>query len=145
MKIMITSMGILLVLVCLNYPIFDSEKISYLIILSCLIILCFLVARLYFPSDKDDYNSVEKKMDALHSYDGIFQYMENGFYVKQKDITEFIKWDEIVSVYSFSIPVLQERQTGMEIITDNKEYEFDDRNTPGIEKLTDELSSRMPD
>ena len=84
-------------------------------------------------------------MDALHSYDGIFQYMENGFYVKQKDVTEFIKWDEIVSVYSFSIPVLQERQTGMEIITDNKEYEFDDRNTLGIEKLTDELSSRMPD
>lgn len=47
---------------------------------------------------------------------------------------------------SFSIPLeYRIRQTGLEIITDHKTYEFNNENTPGIEKLQDQLFNNLPD
>ncbi len=81
-------------------------------------------------------------MNELHFRDGDFQYKNDGFYTKN----EFIKWDEIVEVNSFSIPVVyRQHQTGIEIITNKKHYEFSDENTSGIEKLTDKLYENLPD
>lgn len=147
MKKIIIISSIILGTVSFNYPVFDSEGISYIIILCCIVVITFSTAKIYFP-DKEDYQSVEKKMDRLLQYDGIFTYTHEGFYFKEKDSMEFIQWDEIISVYFFSIPlqyhVRQERQTGLEIITDKRNYEFDQYNTPGIVKLKNELQNHFP-
>lgn len=143
-KIILISITIL-VIVFFNYPLFDSTEISYLIIFLCFIAIVFSIAKIYFQNDTDNYESVEKEMDHLLEDDGIFQFADNGFYIKQKNSTEFVKWEEIASVYSYSIPVLDHtRQTGLEIITDKKNYELDSNLTPGIEKLTDKLYHHLP-
>ncbi|MGH1516272.1 hypothetical protein [Chryseobacterium sp. JK1] len=141
MKKLILVVALILIFVLYKYPIFNSIGISYSIIFSGFVVLCFAGAKLYTSDIKDDYESVEKETDKLHQNDGDFRYSGEGFYVKK----EFIKWTEIVEVYSFSIPVLHRKQTGIEIITDKKQYEFNDDNTSGIEKLTDKLSENLPD
>ncbi|ASK32751.1 hypothetical protein CEY12_11310 [Chryseobacterium sp. T16E-39] len=145
MKKIVAICCIVLLWTYFYYPVFDSEGISYLIIFSCFVTLCFSVAKIYSADDKEDYDSVEKEADRLEKFDGQFQYLDNGFYNKQKNPIEFIKWEEIVSVHSFSIPVVGgERQTGLEIITDQQHYEFD-RKTPGIEKLKNQLYNHLSD
>lgn len=144
MKKIIAISCIILALIFLNYPVFDSEGISYLIIFTCFIAICFSVAKIYFPNDKD-YDTFEKEADLLERYDGDFQYTNEGFYNKQKIPVELIKWDEIISVYSFSIPISNhKRETGLEIITDKNSYEFNSH-ISGIEKLTNELYNHLPD
>lgn len=144
MKKIIAFTCLVLVLTFYNYPVFDDKKISFAIIFICFIVLAFSVAKLYSPEEKD-YDSFEKEMDKQHEYDGIFQYTTDGFYIQQNHSTEFIKWDQIVSVYSFSIPSpFNDRQSGLEIITDEKAYEFDYEATPGIIKLADQLSTNLP-
>ncbi|AZB09948.1 hypothetical protein EG344_14575 [Chryseobacterium sp. G0162] len=145
MKKIITVDLLIIALVYFYYPVFDSEKISYFIIFSCFTILCFSIAKMYAPSDKENYESVEKKMDKLHTYNGLFQYSIDGFYVKQKKTSEWIQWNQIISVHSFSIPILNTaKQTGLEIITSGNRYEFTYENTPGIEKLIDQLAKHLP-
>lgn len=145
MKKIIAISCIILVLIFINYPVFNSEGISYLIIFTCFVAICFSGAKLYSPSDKENYDSVEKEIDIVETYDGIFQYTHDGFYPHQKKTQELIKWDDIVSVSSFSIPGLyHNRETGLEIMTDTSHYEFMDRDTPGIEKLTNELYNHLP-
>ncbi|MDE5493290.1 hypothetical protein [Elizabethkingia meningoseptica] len=145
MKIIIILCSIILVIVLWNYPVFDSKGISYSIVFSCFVIITFSAAKLYNPSDNESYKSVEKEMNHLHQLDGIFRYTTEGFYIKQKNETEFIKWSEIVSVYSFSIPFGRHtNQTGLEMITDKKSYEFNDRQTQGIVKLRDKLYDHLP-
>lgn len=137
---------IIVALVYIYYPVFDSEKISYFIIFSCFTVLCFSVSKIYAPSDKENYESIEKEMDWRHADDGIFQYFNDGFYIKQKMPMEEIKWKDIVSVHSFSISIFADtRQNGIEIITNQKRYEFIYENIPGLEKLTDQLASHLPD
>lgn len=146
MKKIIATNLIIVILVYFYYPVFDSEKISYFIIFFCFTVLCFSIAKIYAPSDKENYKSVEKEMDQRHAYDGIFQYTNDGFYMRQKKTREFIRWNKIVSVYSFTIPASEySRQSGLEIITDKNRYEFTYENTPGIEKFADQLISNLPD
>ncbi|WP_291938517.1 hypothetical protein [Chryseobacterium sp.] len=127
-KILVISSAII-VLVLFNYPVFDSEKMSYAIIFLCFVAICFAGAKIYAPGDEEDYESVEKEMSRLYTEDGIFQYREDGFYVLKENSKEYIKWNEIVSVYYFSIPVLSSRQTGLEIITEKSSYEFNTQDT----------------
>ncbi|MGN7758800.1 hypothetical protein ACTJIV_15105 [Chryseobacterium sp. 22532] len=144
MKKIIAISCIILVLIFLNYPVFDSEGISYLIIFTCFVAICFSGAKIYSPR-AENYDSVEKEADQLEKYDGDFQYTNDGFYNKQKKPVELIKWDEIISVYSFSIPVSKhKRETGLEVITYKNSYEFS-RSTPGIKKLTNEMYNHLPD
>lgn len=144
MKKIIAAASLILVLTLFYYPVFDDKKISFAIIFLCFVVLVFSIAKLYSPDEKD-YESFEKEMDNLHKFDGIFQYMSDGFYFKQNKETEFIKWNEIVSVYSFTIPSPFDKwQSGLEIITHEKSYEFDDKVTPGIVKLKDQLSDNLP-
>ncbi|KFF12732.1 hypothetical protein N6B72_20825 [Chryseobacterium soli] len=145
MKKIIVISCIIVVLIFFNYPVFESKGISYLIIFACFVAICFSGAKIYFPSDKEDYDSVEKEADQLEKYDGDFQYTNAGFYNKQKTPLELIKWDEIISVYSFSIPISKHRrETGLEIITEKGCYELGG-DTPGIEKLSNELYNHLPD
>lgn len=144
MKKIIIISCIILVLIFLNYPVFGSYGISYLIIFTCFVAICFSGAKIYFPRD-EDYDSVEKEANQLEKYDGDFQYTNDGFYNKHKNPVELIKWDEIISVYSFSIPVSKhKRERGLEIITDKSSYEFN-RSTPGIKKLSNEMYNHLPD
>ena len=62
-----------------------------------------------------------------------------------KNNPEFVKWDEIIEVNSFGIPLLKNgKQTGYEIITANKNYEFNDQQTAGIDKLGNQLAENLP-
>lgn len=144
MKKIIVISCIILVFIFLNYPVFDSEGISYLIIFTCFVAICFSGAKIYFPR-AENYDAVEKEADQLEKYDGDFQYTNEGFYHKQKKPIELIKWDEIISVYSFDIPISKhKRETGIEIITDKSSYEFN-TSTSGIEKLTNEMYNYLSD
>lgn len=144
MKKIIAATGLVLVLTLYNYPVYDDKKITFAIIFICFVVLVFSIAKLYSPKEKD-YDSFEKEMDSLHTFDGIFQYTKDGFYFKHNSGTEFIKWDEIISVYSFTIPSpFDKKQSGLEIITNEKSYEFDQKVTPGIVKLEDQLSTHLP-
>ncbi|MCP1300412.1 hypothetical protein NK356_14645 [Chryseobacterium sp. S0630] len=144
MKKIIAATFLVLVLTLYNYPVYDDKKITFAIIFLCCVVLIFSIAKLYSPEEKG-YDSFEKEMDSLHTFDGIFEYTKDGFYFKQNNGTEFVKWDEIISVYSFSIPSpFANRQSGLEIITGEKTYEFDDKVTLGIVKLEDQLSTHLP-
>ncbi|WP_313090015.1 hypothetical protein [Chryseobacterium flavum] len=144
MKKIIAVTCLILALTLYNYPVYDDKKITFAIIFICFAVLVFSIAKLYSPDEKD-YDHFEKEMDKLHEYDGIFQYTTGGFYIKQNSNPEFIQWDEIKSVYSFSIPsAFDDRQSGLEIITDEKSYEFDYKVTPGIVKFGDQLSTHLP-
>jgi len=144
MKKLIAITCLVLVLTLYNYPVYDDKKITFAIIFICLVVLAFSISKLYSPEEKD-YASFEKEMDKQHEYDGIFQYKTDGFYIQQNNSMEFIKWDKIMTVYSFSIPSqFNDRQSGLEIITDEKSYEFDYKVTPGIVKLEDQLSTNLP-
>ncbi|MCQ9634772.1 hypothetical protein MP478_12095 [Chryseobacterium sp. WG14] len=71
MKKIIIISCIILAAVFFNYPVFDSEGISYIIILCCFVVITFSTAKIYNP-DKEDYQSVEKEMDCLLQYGGTF-------------------------------------------------------------------------
>ncbi|QOW10344.1 hypothetical protein Q73A0000_08180 [Kaistella flava (ex Peng et al. 2021)] len=144
MKNLIILCCLMVVGVYFYYPVFDSKGISYIIVFSSFVIVCFAGAKLYSSDEKGDYDSLEKKMDKLHDFDGMFQYMHDGFYIKKGKSMELIKWSEIITVNSLRIPVLNDEQTGIEIITENKKYEFIDQQTPGIEKLIDKLYENLP-
>lgn len=146
MKKIIAVSSLVFILTLYNYPIFDDKKITFAVIFLCFFVIIFSAAKLYFPSDKEDYDSVQKEMNRLHEDDGIFQYTDEGFYFRQKNSTEWIQWDEIISIYSFRIPspFSERKQSGLEIITHKKSYEFDDEVTPGIVKLEDQLSLNLP-
>ncbi|MDW9379933.1 hypothetical protein [Chryseobacterium sp. JV558] len=145
MKKIIAVSSLVFILTLYNYPIFNDKKITFAAIFLCFFVIIFSTAKLYFPSDKEDYDSVEKEMDRLYNDNGIFQYTDEGFYVKQKNITEFIKWDEINTVNRFAFPVKPYGgQSGLEVITDQKNYEFNDKTTSGILKLTDQLYNNLP-
>lgn len=145
MKKIIVISSLILILTLFNYPVFDSENISYSIIFLCFVAICFSGAKIYFPSDTDDYKSVEKEMDRLYESDGIFKYTNDGFYIRQKKSTEFIKWKEIVAVNTFLIPdFIYKKQSVLEIITDNKSFELNHQGTPGIEKLVNVLYNHLP-
>jgi hypothetical protein len=144
-KILVLSC-LILILIFFNYPIFDSTGISYIFIFLSFTAICFAGAKLWTSKNgKDDYESVEKETDKLYSDDGIFQYTNDGFYVNRDNLKEYVKWDEIVEVNSFNIPILhREEQRGIEVITDKNNYEFNSNNTTGIEKLTDKLYENLP-
>lgn len=145
MKKIIAVTSLVLILTLYNYPIFDDKKITFAVIFLCFTIIIFSVAKLY-SGEKEDYEDFEKEMDRKHEDSGIFEYTNDGFYFKQKNIKEFIKWDEIISIYSFRIPspFSEGKQSGLEIITDRKSYEFDYTVTPGIVKLSDQLYNHLP-
>lgn len=128
------------------YPIFDHNGITYLIIFACFVGICFAGAKLYNPNDEGtDYDTLEKEITQLENFNGIFEYKIEGFYFTQNELTNFVRWDEITEVNSFSIQLqYRERQNGIEIITNQKSYEFVSENTPGIEKLCNQLFDHLP-
>lgn len=127
-----------------DYPIFDNEGISYFIILCCFGGIVFSVSKILNTSDKNDYESVEKEVDRSANFDGIFSYENDGFYFTQNKKSNFVNWIEILEINFFSIPFLhEENHAGLEIITEKVSYEFNNQQTPGIEKLTNQLIENL--
>jgi len=138
--------SIILILILYYYSEFENKGIAYVIILICLISISFSYAKIKNPTEKiDEYKIAEEESDKLENFDGIFEYKNDGFYIKQNRTVEIVKWEEILEVNSFNIPFLKnERQIGYEIITLNKSYEFNDKETPGIFKLGNQLAENLP-
>lgn len=136
--------SIVLVLTLFYYSEFDSRGTAYGVILICLIAIAFSYAKIKHPTEsKDEYKAVEEENDRLENFDGIFDFKEDGFYINKN--SEFVKWDEIIEVNLFSVPLLKRgKQTGYEIITANKNYEFNDQQTDGIVKLGNQLAENLP-
>lgn len=129
-----------------NYPIY-SEGFSFFIYVICLIIVVFAASQIYLNRNptEEDYESVEKKADKLHANDGQFQYKNGGFSFKTKNAQEFVKWDEIISVTKFSIPLFMEgREIKLEINTGTRIFLFIVNETDGFEKLYDQLFENLP-
>lgn len=135
---------IILGFVLYDYPIFDNEGISYLIILCCFIGITFSVSKIFNPSEKNNYESVEKEADRLENFDGIFSYKNEGFSFTQNKKAYHVKWSEITEVNSIIIPFQEERLNGLEIVTEEINLEFIDIQTPGITKLTNQLIHHLP-
>ena len=138
--------SIILIICLYYYSDFNNQKIAYGIIFCCLVAIAFSYSRIKHPTDsKDEYQLVEEENNYLENEDGIFKFQENGFHIMSKYNQEFILWEEILEVNHFNIPLLKrEKQTGYEIITINKKYEFNDRNTIGIVKLGNKMAENLP-
>lgn len=137
----------IIILIYFNYP-FKSEGISFLIVLICLIVLSFAGAKCWSKGELQDesFEAVENEMDKKHQIDGSFKYVSDGFYFKNDKVSEFVKWDEIIEVNAFSIPAgRQSKHTGLEVITIDKQFEFGDKDTIGIEKFGDKLFENLTD
>lgn len=144
----ILGFGILLFIIVLyNYSNFDNKGLAYISVFLCFAIICFSIAKIFTKKeDKEDYHSVEKEIDRLENINGIFKYKKDGFYINQKENSEFIKWTDVLEVNAFTIPVLHRtKHNGLEIITEAKNYEFESQQTPGFEKLEDQLFENLPD
>ncbi len=144
-KSILISSIIALCIILFKYSDFENKGIAYALVLICLIGIAFSYAKLTNPTEtKDEYQLIEEENNKLEDFDGIFEYKHDGFYIKYNNKTEFIKWKEILEVYFFRIPVLKhESQSGYEIITASKTYEFTDSETPGIYKLENMLAENL--
>lgn len=126
------------------YSEFESKNLAYFIIFICIVSISFSYAKFKDKTEiKSDYEIIEKEMDKIYQNDGIFKYEKNGFYINRNNKIEFLKWDEIQKINVFRIYVLKELQSGLEIIMENKSYEINDNNSPGIEKLYLEINKNL--
>jgi hypothetical protein len=141
-KIIIALSCLVLIYIWYDYPVFDNKGIASVVAFSCLATITFAIAKIYSPTDKDDYKTVEKESDRLQELDGIFKYKKDGFYVTLDNKTDFIKWTEIIEVNTLIIP---NHHSGLEIITSNNKYEFNDEYTEGLVKLGNQLYENLPD
>lgn len=136
----------IIILIYFNYP-FQSEGISYAIVLTCSIIIVFSGIKLWTDKNlpNEDYDSYEKKLNKTRDENGIFSYSEDGFSFTIKKQRYCIKYSEIVAVNSFSIPSgYRTSDSGLEIITENESFEFETKTIIGLEKLADKLCDNLP-
>jgi len=128
-----------------NYSDFENSAVGYSIIFLCFAAIIFSYYKIKYPSDRHDFLTVEKEMNDLENFNGIFKYEENGFRFVLAEKNEFIKWDDIVEVNRFSIPVgYQSRQSGIEVVTAERNFEFNQEHIPGFEKLSNQLYENLP-
>lgn len=142
-------LGIGIAALCVSlyfYTDFNSSGTAYLCILLSSIVIIFSYLKLKYSNEKrNDYETVEKENDELETKDGIFEYKKDGFYVKHNQSVEFIKWNDILEVNSFSVRVFEStKHSGLEIITLTKSYEFNNEFIEGIVKLSIQLSENLP-
>lgn len=98
MKKIIIISSIILGTVSFNYPVFDSEGISYIIILCCIVVITFSTAKIYFP-DKEDYQSVKKKWIAYFNMTEFSRIPVRGFVYPKKafEINDILAYRLITS------------------------------------------------
>lgn len=146
-KKIIVLTSLVLIYTAYNYHV--NKGFPLIIFLVCLSIIAFSIAKIYSDynlKDEETFEETEKKFDKINSNDGIFEYKNDGFYVKQNKTRDFIKWIEIESVIYFDYQILKNvNKTGIEIATFHKIYKIhnnDDRSM-GIEKFENELNKNI--
>lgn len=138
---------LILIYTLYNYSV--NKGYPFLVLLICFSILCFSIAKIYSDSEKleeETFESVEKNINRIEQNNGIFEYKNDGFYIKQKNSLEFIKWSEIESITHFNLKMLKNvYQNGIEIVTNKKIYKIhnDDEQTIGIEKFEKEMNKNI--
>lgn len=138
-----------LVLIYIIYNYHINKGFPLIVFFVCLIILAFSISKIYSDSkltDENTFEETEKKYDKIYNNDGIFEYENDGFYLKQKGTKDLIKWNEIESVIYFDFHILKNvNKTGIEIVTHSKIYKIhnDDEQSLGIEKFENELNKNI--
>ena len=141
-KVLICGSLLTIYYIYVNYP-FISTGISFLIIFLSLSISTIVVVKAYNPTEKNDYESVEKKMDQIYQFDGIFKYNNDGFYINKYDTSVYIKWNEIDEISNFLLGVGKDTQAGLELIVNNKSIEINSNNSPGFEKFILMINTKL--
>lgn len=100
--------------------------INWIIFYVFAVIVIFYIAYIWDKKTKriDDirtYDDVEK----LAKYDGDFEYLNYGFYIKFETTRKFIKWTEINRIIAKKYQVIREWKTVYYIQTDNDIFEID--------------------
>ena len=141
--IIITS----LILIFTIYKYDTNNGYPLLVKLICFVVLVFSFTKLQDENTKEEtFEEVEKKNDIIQNNDGIFDYKNDGFYIKQKKSLEFIKWNEIESITHFNLNMLKGvYQNGIEIVTNKKIYKIhnDKEQSMGIEKFEIEMNKNL--
>ena len=128
-----------------NYSDFENSALGYSIIFLCFAAIIFSYYKIKYSNERHDFLTVEKETDDLENFNGIFRYEETGFRFVLSEKNEFVKWDDIVEVNSFSIPFgYRDKQSGIEVVTTERRFEFNQEHIPGIEKLSDQLYDNLP-
>ncbi len=138
-----------LVLIYTIYNYHINKGFPLIVFFFFLIILAFSISKIYSDSkltDENTFEETEKKYDKINNNDGIFEYENDGFYLKLKGTKDLIKWNEIESVIYFDFHILKNvNKTGIEIVTPSKIYKIhnDDEQSLGIEKFENELNKNI--
>lgn len=139
--------ALILIYTLYNYSV--KKGYPLLVLLICFTILCFSIAKIYSDSEKLDeetFENAEKKANRIEQNNGIFDYKNDGFYIKQKKSLEFIKWNDIESITHFNLNMLKGvYQNGIEIVTNKKIFKIhnDQEQTMGIEKFEIEMNKNL--
>ena len=144
-KLVLVISSLILGYVLYNYSDFENSGVRYSIIFICFAAIIFSYYKIKYPSDRHDFLTVEKAINDLENFNGIFQYEEKGFRFVLSGKNEFVKWDDIVEVNSFSISAgYRNKHSGIEVVTTERNFEFNQEHTPGIEKLFNQLYENLP-
>lgn len=60
------------------------------------------------------------------SANGIFKFSKKGFFINEKDINDFIEWEDINKIIFYDVSFYENTITFIEIYTDKKNYKFND-------------------
>lgn len=144
-KSVLVISSLILGYVLYNYSDFENSGVGYSIIFLCFAAIIFSYYKIKYPSDRHDFLTVEKEINDLENFNGIFRYEENGFHFVLLGKNEFVKWDDIVEVNSFNINAgYHNKQSGIEVVTGERNFEFNQEHIPGIEKLSSQLCENLP-
>lgn len=121
-----------------------NGRLSFIFLFLCLSLIILLIVKI---THKDDtirtYEEAEKRMDELYRIDGIFKYVNDGFYVTHHSTTDYIKWIEILMINKFVISGDRGVQSGLEIITKDKSLEINPGLSPGFAKFTLQINQNL--
>ncbi|KQR94926.1 hypothetical protein ASG01_03415 [Chryseobacterium sp. Leaf180] len=122
---------------------FENKNVPFLIIFLCFVALCFLISKLLY-SKAGGYDDVEKEINLEHANSGEFKYTDDSFRFKNNKSEIEIKYSEILKV-SFRNGAYGYKQTshGLEIISLNGLFYFDQESTNGFIKLIDQLNKHL--
>ena len=146
-KVITFFTSIILIYIIYNYPV--NKGYPLLGFLLCLIVLSFSASKIYSDYKKmgdENYENVEKNTDKILKNNGIFEYKNDGFSIKQGNTLDFVKWIDVESISHFELKMLKNvSQNGIEIVTNKKIYKIhnNDEQTIGLEKFENEVNKNL--
>lgn len=117
---------------------------KYLILIIILFLVLFFYVKFLLRNDKNLKFSKYENLDDLYDEDGDFDYSSKGFSLKQNGTIKYFKWNDIIEINKWRIPILKHHQTILEIITLNQKVEIND-NVNGWYKFTFQINENIPE